>query len=111
MNRHDQRWGDTVMISREEMAAHIDAGRAQRWTHELGPDRMVLTAARMDGVWYVVLDGAEGYQPAPDPLAAVLTAAQQALSIADEKIAGADADATMRIPDTEIARADAARSS
>lgn len=80
-----------MIISREDMAAHIDAGRAQRWTHELGPDRMVLTAAHMDGTWYVVLDGAEGYQPAPEPLAAVLTAAQRALAIADEKIARADA--------------------
>lgn len=97
------------MISREDMDAHIDAGRAQRWTHQLGPDRMVFVAAHMDGTWYVVLEGTDGYQPAPEQLAALLTAKQKLLSIADEKIA--EADATMRNPATEIASADATRPS
>jgi hypothetical protein len=71
------------MFSREEMEAFIAAGRAQRWTRELGRDRLVPVAAHMDDTWYVVLDGFEHYQPAAEPLAAVLTAVSRALGMAD----------------------------
>jgi hypothetical protein len=74
------------MISREQMESLIDAGRATRWTRELGRDRLVPVAAWMDGTWYVVLDGAEDYQPAPEPLAAVLTAVSRALGLAEESV-------------------------
>ena len=68
-----------MIISREDMTAHINAGRARRWTRELGPDHTVLTVAQMDDAWFVVLEGTDGYQQAPEPLAWVLTAAQTML--------------------------------
>lgn len=74
------------MISRSEMEGLIAAGRAQRWTRELGPDRLVPVAAQLDGAWYVVLDGSEDYQLAPEPLTAVLTAVARALGMADDSV-------------------------
>ena len=92
-----------MIISREDMAAHINAGRAERWTHGLGPDHLVLTVARMDGRWFAVLDGENGYQPAPEPVAALLTAWRTALDIAEETVAKAG--------DEAITAVEAARSS
>lgn len=79
-----------MTISREDMDGHISAGRAQRWTHELGPDRSEPLAARFGGIWYVVLEGHEDYQPAPEPLASVLAQASTALDAADAAITRAD---------------------
>jgi len=72
------------MISREEMEQFIASGRAQRWTQALGPDRIVPVAAHMDGAWWVVLDGFDGFQPAPGPLADVLDAVSHALGQAHD---------------------------
>jgi hypothetical protein len=68
-------------ISREEMATHIRAGRARRWAHELGRDRLIFNAASLDGAWYAVLDATGDYQKVPAPFAALLTTLQARLDI------------------------------
>jgi hypothetical protein len=70
-----------MTIGRDEMAEHVRAGRAQRWAYELGRDRLVLTAASLDGTWYVVMDGEENYEQAPAPLAALLTVLESCLHV------------------------------
>ena len=75
-------------ITREDMTAHINAGRAEEWTHALAG--MMPTAARMDDAWYVILDGTDNYQPAPQPLADILTTTHALLATADATLAQAD---------------------
>lgn len=67
-------WGNMGKISAQEMAAHVRAGRAWRWTHELGRGRLILNAASLDGTWYAVLDDTGTYVEVPAPFAALLTA-------------------------------------
>lgn len=67
-----------MTISREDMAAHTTAGHAQPWTQELGPDRMVWTAAR---IWYVALGEDDHYRPAPALLSEALNAAQDVTTL------------------------------
>lgn len=73
-------------ISPEDMNEHIKAGRAEPWTSPLGPDQEVLPAARMDGIWYVVVDGTPGYQPAPPQLDELLTDGLNDLNALDARI-------------------------
>lgn len=89
MNGNKDEGNTAMLISREEMDGHVSAGRAERWTQELGPDRLRPNAVLMDGTWYVVLEGVDGYQPANEALAELLSTAMAALSIADTKIADA----------------------
>lgn len=91
----------TTIISRATMDDHIATGRATRWTHALGPDSAIPTAANLDGIWFVVLDGTDDYQPAPTELADVLTHAARALTLADSAIT--DAESTIRIPAGHVA--------
>ncbi len=77
-------------LSRTEMDDHIKAGRATPWTQPLAG--AVPTAAHLDGTWYVVIEGTDHYQPAPPPLAAVLTEAHAMLTIADRAVATAEAN-------------------
>lgn len=78
-------------ISADNMTAHIAAGRATPWTQPLGPDQQVPVIARLDGAWYVVAQGSQNYQLAPDELVADLTRIDAALALADQAIATADA--------------------
>lgn len=78
-------------ISPEDMNEHIKAGRAEPWTSPLGPDQEVLPAARMNGIWYVVVDGMPGYQPAPPELNNLLTEGLKDLNTLDAKIGAATA--------------------
>lgn len=82
-------------ISREEMTANIHAGRASRWTHELGRDRLIFAAASLDGTWYAVLDGTGDYQEVPAPFAALLTTLQATL---DDEVRGTDSAARSQQP-------------
>jgi hypothetical protein len=61
-----------MIISRAVMEAHIRAGRAQRFTREHSPG-LILTAASLDGTWFVVMEGTEVYQRASAEFAAFLT--------------------------------------
>ena len=87
MSQDDPRAKGTAMISREEMDRHVDNGRASRWEQPLG-DRMPL-AVELDGAWWVVLEGTESYQRAPEQLATVLSAHRAALQTAEQQIAAA----------------------
>ena len=71
-----------MTISRDAMANHIATGQAQPWTHTL--HGQLPTAARYNNTWYVVLDGTDHYQPAPEPLATTLTTTNRALTTADQ---------------------------
>ena len=65
-----------MIISRDDMDAHIHAGHAQPWSRGTGPDRLVWTAAR---IWWVVLPGDGIYRPALAPLTKALNSAQDVL--------------------------------
>ncbi|HEY0637616.1 MAG TPA: hypothetical protein VGD67_08210 [Pseudonocardiaceae bacterium] len=73
-------------ISREQMAELITNGTATPWTHPLGVEGDIPTAATLADTWYVVLDGHDHYTPAAADLAAVLTSAHCALAAADAAI-------------------------
>lgn len=75
-----------MRITRDQMAHHITGGHAQPWTHTL--HGQIPTAARLHDTWYVVLDGDDAYQPAPEPLATTLTQAHDALTAADQHLTG-----------------------
>jgi len=77
------------MISRATMDEHVAAGRAQRWTHELGPGRLVPQAALLDGTWFAIIEGEDGYQEASAELAAELTAGLTAATSFDTLFAAA----------------------
>lgn len=74
-----------MIISRADMTAHIEAGRARPWTRALGSENMVPAVAQLNGEWFVVVAGTDGYQRAPEPLAWLLTAAQLVLGAGDEE--------------------------
>jgi len=77
-----------MRISATEMEEHIAAGRAVRWTRPLSSDGAVPKFAQLDGQWFYVPRGGDGsYHPMPDTEAAALTAAQDALRIADRRVA------------------------
>lgn len=76
-----------MRITRDQMAHHITTGRARPWTHTL--HGLVPAATLLDGTWYVVIDGTDDYQPAPEPLATTLTQANAALTAADRHLAQA----------------------
>lgn len=78
-----------MTISRDDMTAHIEAGRAWGWTRELGPEHLVPAVAQLDGVWFAVLAGTDGYQRAPEPLTWLLRAAQMMMGLGDEKTSAA----------------------
>jgi hypothetical protein len=67
------------MISRQEMNELVDDGRARRWTRPVGGE--VPDAVHMDGHWYVVLAGTEGYQRASELVAAALTEVEVSLGV------------------------------
>lgn len=79
------------MISRAAMDEHVHAGRAQRWTHELGPDRLVPQAVLFDDTWYIVAAGGDDFQEASAEVAAELTAGLAAAAAFDALIAAGDA--------------------
>jgi hypothetical protein len=74
-----------MLISREDMEEHIRAGRALRWAHPVAGRTFM--AARLDGTWFVVLQGMDDYQQAPDELATGLTTWQEQLDRADQMMA------------------------
>jgi hypothetical protein len=67
---------NAMIISRDDMEAHIRAGHAQPWSRATGPDRLLWTAAR---IWWAVLPGDGIYRPAPTPLTDALNSAQDVL--------------------------------
>jgi len=77
-------------ITRDEMTAHINAGHAQEWTQPLAG--LIPAAAELHSTWHVILDGTNTYQPAPPPLADLLTHARSRLTSADTAITQADAE-------------------
>jgi hypothetical protein len=77
------------MITRAAMDQHVSDGRAQRWTRELGPDRLVIQAAKLDGRWFIIPAGEEDFQEASADVAAELTAAVTVAAAFDGLIAGA----------------------
>ncbi|WP_018685416.1 hypothetical protein [Actinokineospora enzanensis] len=66
-----------MTISRDEMEAHIRAGRARKWTHAVGPGHTVFSAAKLGDQWFVVLIGHTGYSPVTELLSTVLTGADK----------------------------------
>jgi hypothetical protein len=65
-------------ISRDGMAALISEGKAHPfvWRHDVGPLAPRLSAAELDGRWFVELIGEDGFRVASAALAALLTAAR-----------------------------------
>ncbi|MFJ5984438.1 hypothetical protein [Lentzea sp. NPDC092896] len=78
------------MISRATMDEHVAAGRAQRWTHELGPGRLVPQAVLLDGTWFTVSEGEDDFQEASAELAAELTTGLTAATSFDALFAAGD---------------------
>lgn len=91
----------TMPVSRSDMDAHIAAGRAQPWTQPLAG--AIPTAARMDDIWYVVLDGGDTYQPAAPDLATTLTQAHALLTAADHALQAHTATSTEVRGDARLA--------
>ena len=87
----DHRGGEAVVISREDMIEHINAGRAFQWTEPVGG--LLPTVAEFGGTWYVVMQGEDVYRPAPPEVAEIFTTAKEDLRRAAEAVAAADARA------------------
>ncbi len=65
-------------ISCDDMAALIGEGKAHPfvWRHEVGPLAPKLSAAELNGRWFVERIGEDGFRVASVALAALLTAAR-----------------------------------
>jgi hypothetical protein len=69
---------DAETISRDEMAAQIDAGHGQR--------HRVAEAVLLDGRWWAVRTDDDVYRPVPEETSAELDSMQSRMIASDEKV-------------------------